>query len=223
MHVEDVRADHNSGYGIAAFVSTRSVFEDNRASYNGEAGLYRGDSPNADSLIRDNSADHNGIGVFMRDSTELTATDNTVWDNCVGVLALWTGGEAPGDIPAGDYRISDNTANDNTMACPGGEHPPLSGMGIALAGVHDTLVSDNEVHGNHPTGPTIAAGGVVIFSTKFIGGADPTNNRVRDNELSHNQPADIVWDGSGSGNKVRDNDCVTAIPANLGWCHGDHN
>jgi nitrous oxidase accessory protein NosD len=218
LHVEDVRADHNGGYGIAAFVSTKSVFERNWTSYNVEAGLYRGDSPHAKSVIRDNRADHNGIGVFLRDSTDLTAEDNTVWANCVGIFALWTGGEAAGDIPAGDFRIVDNTANNNNMACPATDHPPLSGMGIGLAGVHDTVVAKNEVHGNHPTGPSLSSGGITIFSTAFIGGADPTNNTVRNNELSNNQPADIVWDGTGSGNTVKHNECDTTIPTNLGGC-----
>ncbi len=91
MRVTDVKADHNGGYGIARFVSTNSVFADNWASWNGEAGLYMGDSPHANSVLRDNKADHNGFGLFMRDSTELQAFDNQVWGNCVGILALNSG------------------------------------------------------------------------------------------------------------------------------------
>ena len=49
---------------IARFASTKSLFADNRVSYNGEAGLYVGDSPNADSVVRDNRADHNGFGIL---------------------------------------------------------------------------------------------------------------------------------------------------------------
>jgi parallel beta-helix repeat protein len=219
LRVHDVRADHNGGYGIARFQSTRSVFEDNRASYNGEAGLYMGDSPNAHSVLRDNSADHNGFGLFMRDSTYLTATGNKVWGNCVGILALNSGNGAPGDLPAGNYRIVDNTAWANDKACPSSGGPPLSGIGIALAGVHDTLVADNEVRNNKPGGPSKFSGGIVIASTKKpTGGADPTNNTVRHNESEHNQPADIVWDGTGTGNTISHNDCNKAVPGNLGWC-----
>jgi parallel beta-helix repeat protein len=223
MRVTHVKADHNTGYGIARFVSTDTVFDHNWTSYNGEAGLYMGDSPHADSVVRNNRADHNGIGVFLRDSTDITTTGNRVWDNCVGIFALNSGAEAaPGDLPAGDYTIKNNRAWDNDKACPGGEHPPLSGIGIGLLGVHDTVVTGNVVNANHPTGDTLGAGGIVIASTKSLGGADPTNNTVRHNHLAKNQPADIVWDGSGSGNKISKNKCTTTLPPNNPrWCMGD--
>lgn len=220
--VREVRSDHNGGYGIARFQSTGSVFSDNWTSWNGEAGLYMGDSPNGYSIVRDNRTDHNGYGIFMRDSTHLTATDNKSWGNCVGILALNSGGGAPGDQPAGNYRISDNQVWANNMACPANGGPPTSGIGIALAGVHDTLVVDNTVNGNASTSPSLAKGGIVIISTLSTGGANPTNNTVRDNRAHGNKPSDIFWDGSGFGNKVVDNECSTAIPGNLGWCRSDH-
>jgi nitrous oxidase accessory protein NosD len=165
--VRGVKADHNGGYGIARFQSTGSVFSENWWSWNGEAGLYMGDSPNGYSVVRDNQSDHNGIGIFMRDSTHLTATDNKSWGNCVGILALNSGSGATGDLPAGNYLITDNQVWANNKACPG--KPPLSGMGIVLAGVHHTLVSDNVVNGNVSTSPSIAHGGIVILSTVFAG------------------------------------------------------
>jgi nitrous oxidase accessory protein NosD len=222
--VRGVKSDHNRGYGVARFQSTGSVFSDNWTSWNGEAGLYMGDSPNGYSVAKDNRTDHNGIGIFMRDSTHLSATDNQSWGNCVGVLALNSGSGAPGDRPAGDYRITDNQVWANNKACPssGPGAPATSGMGIVLAGVHNTLVSDNEVNANASKSPSIAHGGIVIISTAFLKGANPTNNTVRDNSAHRNRPSDIFWDGSGSGNKVVDNHCVTATPGHLGWCHGGH-
>jgi hypothetical protein len=222
LHVSDVRADHNGGYGIARFVSTHSLFADNWASYNGEAGLYMGDSPNADSVLMNNWSDHNGFGLFMRDSTELTATGNHVWDNCVGILALNSGHGAPGDLPAGNYRITDNVVWDNDTVCAANaQHPQVSGLGIVLLGVHDTVVAGNTVNGNHPGATSFLSGGILVASSKAQGGADPTNNTVRGNSLDGNKPADIVWDGSGSGNTVANNHCDTAIPGTLGWCVAD--
>ena len=219
MKVRHVRADHNNQYGIARFASTRSLFEDSWTSWNGEAGLYIGDSPDAQSAVRDNRADHNGFGVFLRDSTGVTAEDNQVWGNCVGILALNAGGEAPWDKPAGDFRIRDNKVWANDKACPASEDgPALSGIGILLAGVHDSVVRDNTVNNNQPGGTTLASGGVLIVSTKDMHGVDPTNNTVSDNDAHGNRPADIVWDKTGSGNEVRGNDCAKAIPDNLGWC-----
>ena len=49
LEVRNVRSDHNAGYGIARFVSKHTLFEDNRTSFDGEAGLYMGDLPHADS------------------------------------------------------------------------------------------------------------------------------------------------------------------------------
>ena len=218
LHVHNVRSDHNGGYGIARFVSTDSLFANNWASYNGEAGLYMGDSPDGDSMLLNNWADHNGYGLFMRDSTELTAMGNVVWDNCVGILAINTGHGAPGDLPAGNDRIIGNTVwgNDRACASPGG--PPTSGLGIALAGVHNTLVSGNWVNDNSPSGPSIFSGGIVVASTKANGGTDPTNNTVRGNTLDHNKSSDIVWDGTGSGNVISENSCDTSTPPHLGFC-----
>ncbi len=51
LMVSGVRSDHNTGYGIARFTSTRSSFTGNWVSWNGEAGLYMGETPNAASMI----------------------------------------------------------------------------------------------------------------------------------------------------------------------------
>jgi parallel beta-helix repeat protein len=220
LRVSQVRADHNGDYGIARFQSTDSTFEDNLVSYNGEAGLYLGDSPNANSVVRGNSADHNGFGIFLRDSTHITAVDNRVWGNCVGVALLNSGQGAAGDQPAGEYRILDNVVWANDRACPAGEHPPFSGVGIGLLGVTSTHVRDNAVLDNRPTGDSVGSGGIVLVSTAVSGGADPTYNTVRDNDVRRNQPADITSDGTGTGNRVFDNECLTAIPDDLGWCGG---
>jgi nitrous oxidase accessory protein NosD len=219
LMIQRVRSDHNGGYGIARFQSTGSVFSNNWTSWNTEAGLYMGDSPNGYSVARDNRSDHNGFGIFMRDSTHLTATDNKSWGNCVGILALNSGKGAPGDLPAGNYRITDNQVWANNMSCPSSSGPPTSGIGIALAGVHNTLVLDNKVNGNATATASVAHGGIVIISTKSTKGADPTNNTVMDNTAHGNKPSDIFWDGTGFGNKVRHNNCATAVPATLGWCH----
>ncbi len=218
LEVEHVRSDHNGGYGIARFASTLSLFAENSVSYNGEAGLYMGDSPNANSVVRGNWADHNGFGIFLRDSTKILAEDNFSWGNCVGILALNSGHGATGATGAGQHTIEDNTVTANDQACPGTEGPPTSGIGIALAGVVGTKVSDNKVTNNKPSGPSLASGGIVIVSGSQ--GASPaSNNTVTDNELDGNRPSDLFWDQTGTGNMVDDNDCDTAIPGNLGWCH----
>lgn len=219
MHVKHVKSHDNDGYGIARFVSTDSLFEENVAYSNGEAGLYMGDSPHANSVLRGNKAYNNGFGLFLRDSTDLRAYDNQVWGNCVGIMALNSGAPAP-DLPAAHYTIVDNAAWANDKACPADEGPPLSGVGIGLFGVQSSQVRDNDVNHNVASGPSIASGGIVLFSTAFLGGADAQHNTIRNNELARNTPADIFWDGAGMGNRVIHNECSVAIPGNLGWCRG---
>ena len=164
-----------------------------------------GDCPNGYSVARDNRSDHNGLGIFMRDSTHLTATDNKSWGNCVGILDLNSGGGAPGDLPADNYPITDDQVWANKMSCPRSSGPPASGIGIALAGFHDTLVLDNKVSGIVTAAASVAHGAIVIFSTKSTTGADPAHNTVLDNTAHGNKPSGIFWDGTGFGNKVRHN------------------
>src|ERR1700730_8440113 len=154
-----------------------------------------GVSLDADSVMAGNWADHNGFGLFLRDSTEITAARNRVWDNCVGILAINSGHGARGDLRAGNFRIRGNASWDNDTVCrANAEHPQVSGVGISLLGVRDTIVAGNRVNNNHPGASSFISGGVVIASSKASGGTDPTNNTVRDNTLEHNRPADIVSD-----------------------------
>ena len=180
-----MRSDHNGGYGIARFASTMSLFADNRVSYNGEAGLYVGDSPNADSVVRDNRADHNGFGIFLRDSTKVLAEDNISVGNCVGILALNSGQGATGPSGAGQYRSRTTRSRPTTRpALPTTGRPP-PGSGSPWSGCKATKVLDNEVTNNKPSGPSLASGGIVIVSGAT---SPPSNNLVKDNELRR-QPA----------------------------------
>jgi parallel beta-helix repeat protein len=62
------RTDDNGEYGIALFISTGGKIVSNTASGSEEAGIYVGDSPNADVLIAGNeSFDNELFGFFLRD------------------------------------------------------------------------------------------------------------------------------------------------------------
>jgi hypothetical protein len=217
LSVTEVTALRNGAYGIARFVSTRSRFAHNVARDSGEAAIYIGDSPKADSTVVENLATGSGIGVFVRDSTGVTVEENRTTGNCIGILALNTGG---GAIAAGNFRIRDNEVTENDKACLAAEGPPTSGLGIALAGTRDVRVEDNRVLRNQPTRPSpLGSGGIAVVSTKGMGGADPINNTVTDNTALNNQPFDLLYDGSGSGNRFFDNHCQTSQPPGL--CHND--
>jgi parallel beta-helix repeat protein len=200
----------NEEYGIARFVSTGGSMKDNRATGSDEAGLYLGDSPDANATIAGNVAWNNGFfGIFVRDSSHGTVVGNTSFGNCIGIIVL------SGHGPVVDWTVKGNQVRDNTRACPESEEgPPASGVGIALAGASHSTVMDNVLVGNRPAGPSIASGGVVVFDTTGLGGGEPVGNLVKGNLFSGNEP-DLFYDGSGSGNRFIANSCQTSIPDGL--------
>ena len=54
-----------------------------------------------------------------------------------------------------------------------------------------------------------------MASTKPLGGSVASKNRVLENHVLKNKPADIRWDGQGNGNKFRKNRCNTSQPNGL--------
>ncbi len=206
--VKYVQASDNEGYGISGFILSGIKLLYNYAHDNVEPGFYVGDSPNAQAVIIGNRADHNEMGIFLRDASNGVVRNNKVSDNCLGMLILETG--APD--PSGDWRVTKNRARHNTEACldtPGGD---LSGGGIVLAGTDRVTVRGNKVFGNAPSVPSPFAGGIVVVSSAMAGGDEPNDNRIVRNVAFRNDPADIVWDESGTGNEFLSNRCGTSIP-----------
>jgi len=201
-------ATGNSEYGIAAFDSSGTTEVFNRASGGGEAGFYIGDSHPANATLFGNVATNNGFGFFVRDAEGGKIVANSSSGNCVGILFL---ADAPG--PDGAFTVFLNSIRNNSKACPAtDEGPPVSGLGIAIAGAHDVKVVFNLIKGNTPGGDTPFNGGVVLLT--FAGPTAPANNIVKHNIIVKNNP-DIVSDGTGSGNVLQPNLCQTSSPDGL--------
>ena len=73
----------------------------------------------------------------------------------------------------------------------------------------------NRVLDNVPAIASPFSGGIVVVDTTTLGGAAPTENVVKRNTARGNQPADIVWDGSGQDNVFKRNRCDTSTPDGL--------
>jgi hypothetical protein len=72
------------------------------------------------------------------------------------------------------------------------------------------------VTANRPAAESAFAGGIIVGSTPTPGGDRPSNNiTVTKNEVEGNTPADIVWDGTGTGIRFTRNDCDTSTPGAL--------
>jgi parallel beta-helix repeat protein len=198
-------------YGTAAFSSIQTKFTHNLATGNDVAGFYVGDSPNAKAILSHNKARGNGsFGFFLRDSAHGRALNNTVVHNCLGIGVINTG--APGG--ARRWLIKGNHANKNNKFCKG--NPPISGTGIGILGAKRTSVRKNSVRNNRPSKPAPFAGGIVVVSSKPLGGTNPAHDLFARNFAFANQPADIRWDGTGAQNQFQGNRCNTSQPS--GFC-----
>jgi parallel beta-helix repeat protein len=203
------RAFGNHEYGIFAITSTGTRIVSNVTSGSEDAGLYVGDSPRANATVASNETYGNALGILVRNALGGSISANSVHNNCLGVFFV---ADAPG--PAGAFEVRGNMVKNNTRSCPPhGPVPPLSGIGIALAGARDVKLQGNHILGNVPSGPSaIHYGGAVVV--RGIEGTPPRGNSVVGNTIQRNRP-DIFWDKSGSGNRFVGNGCKTSKPGGL--------
>jgi hypothetical protein len=100
----------------------------------------------------------------------------------------------------------------NNKSCPKTARlDALQGSGIVLTGTEDTLITQNVIRDNAGTSPL--SGGIVLFKS-FVGTASE-RNRISDNELSGNSPADLVDQETGKANTFEANTCQVSRPAGL--------
>jgi hypothetical protein len=214
LRVTRVVAANDGGYGISRFVSTGTLFANDTAIGNHEAGFYVGDSPDADTVVRDDVAVGNQFGIFIRHAREVLVTDNHVRGNCQGILVLDDG--QPGG--AGNAIIRNNSVSKNNKFCPAHGDTPVAtqGGGILLLGATRTLVTHNTVAGN--SGKQINSGGILVVSAKpLTKGSDPNFDTVAFNSAFRDHPADLLWDHTGVHVTFRGNHCGTSVPSGL--CH----
>jgi parallel beta-helix repeat protein len=214
LTVQRVVAVDDGDYGISRFESTKTLFADDIAIGNDEAGFYVGDSPNAATVVRDNVATGNEFGIFVRHARGVTVMNNRASGNCQGVLVLDDG--QPGG--AGNAVIRDNSVFRNNKFCPADPEegaPPLQGGGILLLGATQTTVASNSVKGN--SGKKFNSGGIVVVSAAPFHGSDPQFDTIARNTAFRDKPADLRWDGSGNNVNFVANHCKTSSPAGL--CH----
>ena len=214
LKVTRVVAVNDGGYGISRFVSSRTLFADDTAIGNDEAGFYVGDSPHADTVVRNDRAFGNQFGIFIRHARHVLVSGNVVNGNCQGILVLDDG--QPGG--AGNAVIRHNRVFDNNKFCMKNADTPVTtkGGGILLLGATHTLVTHNSVTGN--AGRKFNSGGIVVLSAKpLTHGSNPEFDTISFNFAVRNHPADLIWDHTGIGVRFRHNHCGTSIPGGL--CH----
>jgi len=206
--VDNVTAVNNARYGVTRFDSTGGAFINNVAIGSADAGIYVGDSPEANIFIAANEVSDNGFGILMRNAQYGDIEFNDVHDNCIGIFIWWLPGVA------GDSSIRRNSVRYNNKLCESSDEVPFdySGSGIALMGAQNVVVGNNSVTNNR--GRTPVSGGIVLVSGDSMGGPPSSGNTIRNNTAFGDAPADIV-DRSGGENTFGTNFCFKSMPSGL--------
>ncbi|MFI0091725.1 nitrous oxide reductase family maturation protein NosD [Streptomyces bobili] len=216
LTVRHVTAVKNGVWGIAQEGSVRGVFRGNTARDNGDAGLFLANTISAEqgatdtggTLVERNRLEGNRIGVTVRRLRNLTVTGNHLTGNCAGVFVVGDENKPR----AGQVTVAENRIVRNNKSCPKTARlDALQGSGIVLTGTEDTLITQNVIRDNAGTSPL--SGGIVLFKS-FVGTASE-RNRISDNELSGNSPADLVDQETGKANTFEANTCQVSRPAGL--------
>jgi hypothetical protein len=236
-------ASNNDEYGIFANDSSGTVIARNVTGFvsddpqapRPEAGIYVGDSPQADATVWKNVSYGNTFGFFIRDAAHGSVIENKAFSNCAGIVFLNTDetnvppDQTPGTpVDVGHWLARDNQSTANNEVCASeGDEPPFSGYGIIVVSGNDIDVLGNGVYGNSatptPDGPP--PGGIVVVGDPEFKAS--TNIKVGFNTALGNGPFDLFWDEQGSA-RFLGNDCLTSQPDGLcedpadgGGHHGD--
>ncbi|MEU6810516.1 right-handed parallel beta-helix repeat-containing protein [Streptomyces sp. NPDC046831] len=217
LTVRGVTAEKNAVWGLAEEHSEHSTYRGNTARNNGDAGIFLANTITAEqggvdtkgTVVTSNRLENNRIGVTVRRLRNLSVTSNNVSGNCAGAFIVGDENKPK----AGALTVRGNRVVKNNKHCAKTERLPfLQGSGIILTGVEKTDVTSNEVTGNSGTSPL--SGGIVLFKS-FVG-ATSDNNRIKDNALRDNAPADLVnQESTKSGNTFTRNVCKASSPTGL--------
>jgi nitrous oxidase accessory protein NosD len=216
LTVRNVTAVKNGVWGIAQERSAHGVFRKNTARDNGDAGLFlantikeeAGAADTGGTLVERNRLEGNRIGITVRRLRNLTVARNHLTGNCAGVFVVGDENKPK----AGALTVRDNTLVKNNKSCPKTARlDALQGSGIVLTGAEDTLVTHNRVIGN--VGASPLSGGIVLFKS-FVG-TTSDRNRITDNTLEGNAPADLVNTDTGKDNTFTHNTCRASRPAGM--------
>ncbi|WP_329192351.1 MULTISPECIES: right-handed parallel beta-helix repeat-containing protein [unclassified Streptomyces] len=216
LTVRNVTAEKNGQWGIAQERSTRGIFKGNTARGNGDAGLFlantvateAGATDTGGTVVEHNHLRDNRNGITLRRLRNLSVGHNDITANCVGVVVVGDENSPHG----GHLAVHDNRVVANNKFCPKTARLPfLQGSGIVLTGVEETEVTGNEVTDNKGSSPM--SGGIVLFKS-FVG-AHNERNKITDNTLRGNAPADLVDSNVGRGNVFKSNSCGASKPTGL--------
>ncbi len=205
-----VTAINNGDYGIYAFDSGDGLFEHSYASGSPDASFYIGQCNPCDAVITDSIGEYSGLGYSGSNASgELYIVNNVFRYNGTGAAPNSLDGELI--PPAENVVVAGNLIHNNGY----GEFPhktaqwATQGIGVAMAGTVDSLVTKNRVV-NHPLN------GIQVFPTVDANVWMPSGNTVSENVVRGSGLGDLALTGpSQSGNCFVDNEVGWTMPAAL--------
>lgn len=205
--VDHVVASDNGAFGFTSILTSGDRYLHDTAHDNGFAGFQIAETAGPGHSLRHVVADGSRFGIFVHDATGGLVARADLHHNCVGALFFGQG--------TSGWEMTHTTAHDNNRVCdaaPSGD-PAMSGGGVAVIGADHVTIRHSTVTGNVPSADSEFVGGIIVGATHH--GDQPSNVTVSRNVAEANEPADINWDGSGTGITFTRNDCDTSTPAGL--------
>ena len=205
-----VTAVNNGDYGIYAFDSGDGLFEHSYASGSPDASFYIGQCNPCDAVLTGSLGEYSGLGYSGSNaSTNIYIVNNVFRYNGTGAAPNSLDGELL--PPAEDVVVAGNLIHDNGY----GEFPhktaqwATQGIGIAMAGTVDSLVTRNRIV-NHPLS------GIQVFPNVDKNVWMSSDNTVTRNVVTGSGLGDLTLIGpGGSGNCFAHNEYGWTMPAAL--------
>ncbi|MCL6731590.1 right-handed parallel beta-helix repeat-containing protein [Streptomyces neyagawaensis] len=216
LTVRRVTATKNGVWGIALERSVRSVLRSNTARGNGDAGLFLANAIKAEegaqdtraTVVERNHVSDNRIGITVRRLRNLTVADNHMTGNCGGIFVVGDENKPK----TGALTVRDNLVAQNNKSCPKSSRlEAIQGSGIVLTGTEDILVARNRVMDH--AGTSSLSGGIVLYKS-FVGTPNE-RNRIVDNLVTGNAPADLINADTAQTNTFERNSCRASLPTGL--------
>ena len=220
--LDEIEARDNDYWGLYVRESSGCEIRRCRASGSQYAGIALSFCPEANALIADNETFGNAFGIFVDNSSRARMLRNTCHGNSAGLLLLNQiyEGELPGGV--NDCLVADNELRGNRLVSGEGSPdglgeagPPISGVGLALIGVHRVTVVGNRIHDNHPGGFSIMGGAFVLASSKEWGGDESLDNHISWNEITGNTPLDVQIDADFDRQGIDNNLANASAPETI--------
>ncbi|MEU7579436.1 right-handed parallel beta-helix repeat-containing protein [Streptomyces sp. NPDC041068] len=199
-----VTAYNNALYGIYAFDARSGVIEHSYASGQSDSGIYVGQCDPCDTVVRNNTLEHNAIGVEVTNaSRDLYFLGNVMRRNRVGMTVNSNNLEALG--PQHEAVVVGNTITDNNDDRSPEQAEGGYGIGVGVGGGTRNRFERNRVEGHR----------VAAFVLSDVQGYPVKANHVTGNAIGRRDTALVLEARRTGGNCFAGNGASPTSPAPL--------